>query len=96
MKGLIVCYLQGSDFRAAPKGIMKLGLSSSGRDGYVYVPAQYDPSKGSPMILAIHAAGKGSLDALQILIASANSSGAWPGSCSVLFGACSTTERYVS
>ena len=78
-----------------PKSIVKLGLTSSGRDGYLYVPAQYDPSKSSPMILAIHAAGKGGLDALQILIASANSSGAWPAAFHIPSCAFSTHIMYL-
>ncbi len=66
---------QSGSFNSAQKGIMKLGLSSGSRDGYIYVPSQYDPTKANAMILAIHAAGRGGLDALQLLIASANSTG---------------------
>ena len=90
-----MCNLQSSGFKAALKSIVKLGLASSGRDGYLYVPAQYDPSKSSPMILAIHAAGKGGLDALQILIASANSSGAWLASFQFPFCAFPTHIMYL-
>ena len=70
-----ISYAQSGSFKSAQKGIMKLGLSSGSRDGYLYVPSQYDPTKANAMILAIHAAGGGGLDALQLLMASANSSG---------------------
>ncbi len=70
-----LCCAQSGSFNSAQKGILKLGLSSGSRDGYIYVPSQYDPTKANAMILAIHAAGRGGLDALQLLIASANSSG---------------------
>lgn len=69
------CCAQSGSFNSAQTGILKLGLSNGSRDGYIYVPSQYDPAKGNAMILAIHAAGRGGLDALQLLIALANSSG---------------------
>ncbi|CAL5227021.1 g9914 [Coccomyxa viridis] len=75
MQGLISSTPTSGSFNSAQKGILKLGLSSGSRDGYIYVPSQYDPTKANAMILAIHAAGRGGLDALQLLIASANSSG---------------------
>lgn len=55
--------------------MLKLGLGSTNRDGYLYVPPQYDSSKASSFILAIHAAGKSGMDALQLLYSSAASSG---------------------
>jgi hypothetical protein len=56
---------------------LKLGLSQSSRDGYLFVPPACNGSAaGLPMILAIHAAGKGGLDAIGVLIDLANSSGA--------------------
>ena len=67
--------MQSGSFHSTQTGILKLGLSSSSRDGYIFVPPRYDPTKANAMILAIHAAGRGGLDALQLLIASANSSG---------------------
>lgn len=67
---------QSQSNATAQTGILKLGLSTSSRDGYIFVPDSYNPSKTNPMILAIHAAGKGGLDALGILIDQANSSGA--------------------
>ena len=70
--------VQSATFKRAQNGILKLGLSSSNRDGYIFVPSQYDPANANAMILAIHAAGRGGLDALQLLIASANSSGRTP------------------
>ena len=70
--------VQRATFKSAQKGILKLGLSSSTRDGYIFVPSQYDPANANAMILAIHAAGRAGLDALQLLVASANSSGEAP------------------
>ena len=70
--------VQRATFKSAQKGILKLGLSSSTRDGYIFVPSQYDPANTNAMILAIHAAGRAGLDALQLLVASANSSGEAP------------------
>ena len=65
----------GGNASAVHTGIQKLGLSQSGRDGYVFVPSGYNAAAGLDMILAIHAAGKGGLDALGLLIDQANSSG---------------------
>lgn len=70
-----VWHAQSGPFNGAQKGILKLGLSGSSRDGYIFVPPQYNPAKANAMILAIHATGRGGLDALQLLIAAANSSG---------------------
>ena len=67
--------MQSGPFKAAQTGVLKLGLGSTNRDGYLYVPPQYDPSKASSFILAIHAAGKSGIDALQLLYSSAASSG---------------------
>ena len=67
--------VQSGPFKAAQTGVLKLGLGSTNRDGYLYVPPQYDPSKASSFILAIHAAGKSGIDALQLLYSSAASSG---------------------
>lgn len=61
---------------APQTGILRLGLSTGARDGYLFVPGSYSAQKSSPMILAIHAAGKGGLDAMGVLIQQANSSGA--------------------
>ena len=66
---------RGGLFKAAQTGVLKLGLGSTNRDGYLYVPPQYDSSKASSFILAIHAAGKSGMDALQLLYSSAASSG---------------------
>ena len=62
----------------AHTGILRLGLSSSGRDGYLFVPGSFS-QKRSAMIIVIHAAGKGGLDAMGVLIQQANSSGACGG-----------------
>ena len=67
--------VQSGPFKAAQTGVLKLGLGSTNRDGYLYVPPQYDSSKASSFILAIHAAGKSGMDALQLLYSSAASSG---------------------
>nr|QOL01182.1 putative extracellular protein CSOL_100 [Pseudococcomyxa simplex] len=64
------------------RGILRLGLSSSSRDGYLFVPSSYDPAKGAPMIVALHGSGKGGLDALGVLYDQANSAG---GQCTLLF-----------
>ena len=72
-------------------GILKLGLSSGARDGYLFVPASYTPQRRSAMILAIHAAGKGGLDALGVLVQQANSSGTSSSCCLTLSGAMSMT-----
>lgn len=66
---------QAQSNATAQTGILKLGLSTSSRDGYIFVPNSYDASRRNSMILAIHAAGKGGLDALGVLIDQANSSG---------------------
>ena len=67
--------VQSGPFKAAQTGVLKLGLGSTNRDGYLYVPQQYDPNKAGSFILAIHAAGKSGIDALQLLYSSAASSG---------------------
>ena len=69
-------------------GILRLGLSSGARDGYLFVPGSYNPQKRSAMILAIHAAGRGGLDAIGVLVQQANSSGT-PSCCLVLLEPCS-------
>ncbi|BDA49352.1 probable feruloyl esterase C [Coccomyxa sp. Obi] len=66
---------QAQSNATAQTGILKLGLSTSSRDGYIFVPNSYNSSRTNSMILAIHAAGKGGLDALGVLIDQANSSG---------------------
>jgi len=60
----------------APTGILRLGLSGSGRDGYVFVPSSYQASAPSALVVALHGAGKGGLDGLGVLVDQANSSGA--------------------
>ncbi len=60
----------------APTGILRLGLSGSGRDGYVFVPSSYQASAPSALVVALHGAGKGGLDGLGVLVDKANSSGA--------------------
>lgn len=59
-----------------PTGILRLGLSSGGRDGYVFVPPSYRQSAPCALIVVLHGAGKGGLDGLGVLIDQANSSGA--------------------
>ena len=59
-----------------PTGILRLGLSSGGRDGYVFVPPSYHQSAPCALIVVLHGAGKGGLDGLGVLIDQANSSGA--------------------
>ena len=67
--------VQSGPFKAAQTGVLKLGLGSTDRDGYLYVPPQYDSSKANSFILAIHAAGKSGIDALQLLYNSAAPAG---------------------
>ena len=43
------------------RGVMKLGLLLTGRDGYVFVPESYNSSTPSAMIMVMHAAGKDGL-----------------------------------
>lgn len=57
-------------------GILRLGLSSGGRDGYVFVPSSYRQSAPCALIVVLHGAGKGGLDGLGVLFDQANSSGA--------------------
>ena len=62
-----------------PRGLLKLGLSSSGRDGYLYVPPDYHVQRPSPLMLCLHAAGKGGLDGLAPLLPFAEALGALAG-----------------
>ena len=84
-----------SSTATAPTGILRLGLSSSGRDGYLFVPPSYRAAARSPLMVVLHGAGKGGLDALGVVFEQANSSGApggklccwlvdWP--CSAVLG----------
>ena len=57
-------------------GLFKLGLSTSGRDGYLFVPAGYDSSKPHRLLLVMHAAGKGGLSAIHMFFEQARASGA--------------------
>ncbi len=53
----------------APVGLHRLGLESR-RDGWLYVPKQYRPSRPAPLVLLLHGAGgdgKGGLHLLQPL-----------------------------
>ncbi len=70
------CVMQYPSSASGPVqyGILKLGLSQI-RDGYLFVPGSYNPSTANAMIVVLHAAGKGGLDALGVLIDQANSSG---------------------
>ena len=61
---------------SAPTGILRLGLSSSGRDGYLFVPPSYRPAARSALMVVLHGAGKGGLDGLGVVLDQANSSGA--------------------
>lgn len=56
-------------------GLRKLGLSSSGRDGYVFVPTTYNPKQPAPLIVTLHAAGRDGLDGLAPLYESAKAAG---------------------
>jgi len=42
--------------KPAPAGLHSLNIGSK-RDGYFYVPAQYDPAQPSPLVLLLHGAG---------------------------------------
>ena len=63
----------------AQTGVLRLGLSSSGRDGYLFVPASYRPAARTPLVVVLHGAGKGGLDGLGVVLDQANSSGARQG-----------------
>ena len=65
-----------SSSATTPTGILRLGLSPGGRDGYVFVPPSYRQSAACALIVVLHGAGKGGLDGLGVLIDQANSSGA--------------------
>jgi len=41
-------------------GLQPLGLSSSGRDGFLYVPPTYRPSQAAPFVVLLHGAGRSS------------------------------------
>ena len=62
-------------WNATATGLLKLGQSNGGRDGYLYVPPNYAPSKAVPLVLALHADGRNGLDGLAPLFASAKASG---------------------
>lgn len=40
-----------------PPGLHPLGLSSSQRDGFLFVPASYDPATPAPLLVSLHGAG---------------------------------------
>lgn len=60
----------------APRGVLRLGLSSSGRDGYLFVPPSYRTAAKNTLMVVLHGAGKGGLDGLGVVLDQANSSGA--------------------
>ena len=69
---------------AAPRRVSSsLGLSTSGRDGYLFVPAGYNSSRPCTLLLVLHAAGKGGLSAIRMFFEQARASGAAliPASC---------------
>jgi phospholipase/carboxylesterase len=59
---------------AAPVGLRTLGLAAS-RDGYLYVPATYQPKRPAPLALLLHGAGEDARDGLALLRAQADASG---------------------
>ena len=58
-----------------PKGLLKLGIGAGPRDGYLYVPSIYHVQSPSPLMLCLHAAGKGGLDGLAPLLPFAEAAG---------------------
>lgn len=56
-------------------GLRKLGLSNSGRDGYLYVPESYKPGSPVPLIVTLHADSKGGLDGISHLYGFAKTNG---------------------
>ena len=43
-------------------GLHELGLESSGPDGFIWVPASYDPAVPAPLIVLLHGAGQTSAE----------------------------------
>ena len=58
-------------------GLQKLGFSSGSRDGYLFIPDTYRPDKAAPLIVTLHANGKGGLDGLGFLYEPAKAAGAF-------------------
>ena len=56
-------------------GVYLLGLSDSGRDGYLYVPSGYTTSTPVSLVVTLHGDGKDGLDGLAPLYDSAKASG---------------------
>ena len=76
-----------------PKGLIRLGIGGNGtaepsgdnvtcdRDGYLFVPQSYQPSKPTAFLLALHDAGGNSSQPLGLLAAAANASGGAAAPC---------------
>jgi predicted esterase len=47
----------GTPTTQATPGIQPLGLGSASRDGFLLVPASYDPDVPTPLVLSLHGAG---------------------------------------
>jgi poly(3-hydroxybutyrate) depolymerase len=41
----------------APVGLHKLGISQGRKDGVLFVPPSYNPSRPTPLVLTLHGAG---------------------------------------
>ena len=54
----------GTPTEAAPVGLQTSGSNADPGDGYLYVPAGYQPEKSAPLVLLLHGAGEDSLDGL--------------------------------
>ena len=92
-------YLQAapSPNATAPTGVLRLGLSSSGRDGYLFVPPSYRPATKNALMVVLHGAGKGGLDGLGVVLDQGNSSGArgWVLRCRRLAAAARCRDRQI-
>lgn len=64
----------GTPTAAAASGLTALGLGTT-RDGYLYVPPSYDPTKKTPFLLALHGATISAQGPLNLMTPYANSHG---------------------
>ena len=55
----------GTPKGAVATGEQPLALSGDGRDGLLYIPASYEPSKPAPLVLMLHGAGGSARGALR-------------------------------
>jgi phospholipase/carboxylesterase len=60
---------------AAPVGLQALSSHGGPAEGYLYVPAGYQPEKPAPLVLLLHGAGEDALDGLAQLRGQADEAG---------------------